>query len=106
MENLIAAATFLKMKLDFKKDVKELEDNRIMLLASDGSEIIVRCYVAKYNPKTDKVVTNTIGDENFSVLFFPQKSNKNVILVNGLQFESNSLSDITENIISKWEYEV
>jgi len=106
MENLIAGATFLKMKLDFNKDVKELKGNRIMLLASDGSEIVIRCYVAKYNPKTDKVVTNTIGDENFSVLFFPQKSNKNVILVNGLELKINPLSYITENIISKWEYEV
>jgi len=103
--NLIAGATFLKMKLDFKRDVVSLNENLITFVAQDGAHKKVRCYQAKYNPITNKVTTDYVGDEDYSVLYFPQKNNDNVIMANNIQSAEAELNDVTGRIITKWRYE-
>lgn len=103
--NLIAGATFLKMKLDFKKNVLSLEENKIELLSNDGDIKVLRCYSAKYNPTTNSVITDSVGDEDYSVLYFPQKNNENVIMVPRLSGSEVDLNDVTKGIITKWRYE-
>lgn len=103
--NLIAGATFLKMKLDFKRDVVSLSENLITFIAQNGETKKVRCYQAKYNPRTNKVVTDYVGDEDYSVLYFPQKNNDNVIMTNAIQSAEAELEEVTDLIITKWRYE-
>jgi hypothetical protein len=105
MEELIAGATFLKFKLDFKKNVTSLDKNKITLMSSSGETKLVRCYLAKFNPKTGRVIVNKMGDEDFSVLYFPQKSNDNVILVPVIKSNDVDINDITDSILAKWRYE-
>lgn len=105
MEELIAGATFLKFKLDFKKNVTSLDGNKISLLSSDGEIKYVRCYLAKFHPKTKQVIVNKVGDEHFSVLYFPQKSNDNVILVPAIESNAIDINKITDSLLAKWRYE-
>tara|TARA_R110000803_G_scaffold78377_5_gene143546 strand:+ start:958 stop:1275 length:318 start_codon:yes stop_codon:yes gene_type:complete len=105
MENAIAKITMAKLKLDFRKNVISVEGNLIKVQSDNGSIQNIRCYVAKYNPASKLVEVKISGDEDYSVLYFPQKSNNNVILVPRLQTSSFNISEITSSIISKWAYE-
>ena len=105
MNKLIAGATMLKFKLDFKKNVTEYNDNQFSFVNKDGDIKKVGCYLAKYDPTTQEVAVSDLSDEDFSVLYFPQKSNDNVILVPQMESNSISISDLTSRIITKWAYE-
>lgn len=105
MDKLIAGATMLKFKLDFKKNVTEYNGNQFCFEDKNGAVKKVGCYLAKYNPTTNKVEVSNVGDEDFSVLYFPQKSNDNVILVPQMTDTSINISDLTSSIITKWAYE-
>lgn len=105
MDNLIAGATMLKFKLDFKRNVTDYNGNQFSFTDKDGATKKVGCYLAKYNPTTQDVIISKSGDEDFSVLYFPQKSNDNVILVPQMTATSINISDLTSSIITKWAYE-
>lgn len=103
---LIAGATFLKFKLDFRKSVRELNNNRFIFTDKDNTDKVVACYVARYNPRKKTVSWDTpLSSSDYSVLFFPQKKGYNTIMLNAINETEATLDRITSGILTKWNME-
>ena len=56
MDNLIAGATMLKFKLDFKRDVTDYNGNQFSFTDKDGATRKVgACKIQSYNPRCNHI---------------------------------------------------